>query len=91
MNINEIRNLCRDENIKLCFFCKGDMVSGHNTHFLETSHCMVIIKNVPCFKCSQCGEVAYSLAIVRQLEEMCNTVKTAKTEVVIMNYQNDVA
>ncbi|MCL1823816.1 MAG: YgiT-type zinc finger protein, partial [Oscillospiraceae bacterium] len=33
------------------------MESSQHTHFSELDNCMVIIKNVPCFKCSQCGEV----------------------------------
>ncbi len=38
-----------------CFFCKSDMENGFTTHVAELEKCIVIIKNVPCMKCDQCG------------------------------------
>jgi YgiT-type zinc finger domain-containing protein len=75
----------------VCFYCKGDMKPSCNTHFSELDNCIVIIKKVPCFKCSQCSEVVYSLAMVRKIEDILKEFKTAKTEIVIMNYENNVA
>lgn len=43
-----------------CFYCKGDMVPDFTTHVAELENCIVIIKHVPCLKCSQCGEVVYT-------------------------------
>ena len=40
-----------------CFYCKGDMVPDFTTHVAELENCIVIIKHVPCLKCSQCGEL----------------------------------
>ena len=35
-----------------CFYCKGDMTESTTTHFAELKNCIVIIKNVPCYKCT---------------------------------------
>jgi YgiT-type zinc finger domain-containing protein len=75
-------------NEKVCFYCKGGLESSHSTHFTELDNCMVIIKNVPCYKCSQCGEVVYTMTMVEQIEKIVESVKAIKTEVVIMDYQS---
>ena len=53
-----------------CFYCKGDMEEGFTTHVAEFEHGIVIIKNVPCLKCKQCGEVIYSGEIMQQLDQI---------------------
>lgn len=52
-----------------CFYCKGEMDNAVTTYMTELKNCIVIIKNVPCFKCSQCGEVSFSGVIAQELEE----------------------
>ena len=39
-----------------CFLCKGDTVKSTTTYMTAYKNCYIIIKNVPCQKCSQCGE-----------------------------------
>lgn len=73
-----------------CFFCKGDMEKSFTTHMAELSHCILIVKNVPCMKCRQCGEVAFSGSVARKLEEILKKYRDLMTEVAIVNY-NDIA
>ena len=40
-----------------CFFCKGEMKPSTTIHTVQLENCVVVIKNVPCMKCEQCGEV----------------------------------
>jgi YgiT-type zinc finger domain-containing protein len=67
------------------------MELGHNTHFTELDNCMVIIKNVPCFTCSQCGEVVYTMTMLEEIEKIIESVKAIKTEVVIMDFKTNAA
>ena len=39
-----------------CFLCKGDVEKSTTTYMTEYNSCYIIIKNVPCTKCTQCGE-----------------------------------
>ena len=78
-------------NEKTCFYCKGSLKPCQTTHFSELDNCMVIIKNTPCLKCVQCGEIVYTMTMVEQLEKIIDSVKTIKTEVVIMDYKSNVA
>jgi threonine dehydrogenase-like Zn-dependent dehydrogenase len=52
----------------------------------DLGNCIVIIKNVPCMKCPQCGEVSYSGSVVRRIEQIVDDLKGALTEVAIVNY-----
>lgn len=74
-----------------CFFCKGDMLEETTTHVVEIGSCVVIVRNVPCQKCVQCGEVVLSGNVVKALEEVVNTMKNMMTEVAIVNYPQRIA
>ena len=74
-----------------CFMCKGDMKDGFTTYMEDLGTCIVIIKNVPCKKCSQCGEVSYSGTVVKQIERIIDNLKNSLTEVAIVNYSAKVA
>ena len=39
-----------------CFMCKGMLEKSTTTYMTECNGCYIIIKNVPCKKCTQCGE-----------------------------------
>lgn len=71
-----------------CFFCKGNMEAGTTTYMEDLGNCIVIIKNVPCHKCSQCGEVTYSGTTMKQIERIITQLKNTLTEVAIVNYPN---
>ena len=69
-----------------CFFCKGDLCPDFTTYFQDLGGCYVIIKNVPCEKGSQCGEVTYTFAVLQRIEQIISEVKNALKEVTIINY-----
>lgn len=74
--------------MKTCFFCKGDMLESTTTHVAELNNKILVIRNVPCLKCSQCGEVVYSLKTSKRLEEIIKTLDKLSTEISILNYEN---
>ena len=74
-----------------CFFCKGDMAEGVTTHVADLGACIIIVRNVPCMKCSQCGETSYSGTVVRQLEKIVDVLQRTLTEIAVVNYSDNVA
>ena len=75
----------------MCFFCKGTLNNGSTAHFADLGSCMIIIKNVPCQICEQCGEVVYSGEVVRRLEQIIKTMKNSLTEIAVVTYSDKVA
>lgn len=74
-----------------CMLCKGNMEETTTIHAVEVDGRIIIIKNVPCKKCTLCGEIVYSGVTLKKLEELINAVKSALTEVAIVNYTDKVA
>lgn len=70
-----------------CFYCKGDMQPGYTTHVAELKNCIVIIKHVPCLKCTQCGEVVYTGTTLKKIQVILDKCKEAMTEIAIVEYQ----
>ena len=69
-----------------CFYCKGEMSEGLTNHMADIDGHFVIIKNVPCHKCSQCGEVSYSGKTVARLEKIIADLEKALTEIAVVEY-----
>lgn len=75
-----------------CFICKGDAQDGITNHVVTLDNgCIVIVKNVPCQRCKQCGETWYTGTVVAQLEAIIDTLENSLTEVAIVNYSGRVA
>ena len=47
---------------------------------------MVIVKNVPCFKCKKCCEFAYTATVVGRLEQITKQLEKTLTEIAVVNY-----
>lgn len=43
----------------------------------DYNNCYIIIKNVPCTKCTQCGEVCLNGIAVQKIEEIIERLKAA--------------
>lgn len=71
-----------------CFYCKGTMTPDTTTYMEDLGTGIVIIKNVPCNKCSQCGEVSYSGETVKRIEEIIAHLKSSLAEIAVVNYSN---
>ena len=69
-----------------CFFCKGTMQESTTTHFQQMENCIVIVKGVPCSKCSQCGEITYTGTVAKRLEQIVAELEKALTEIAVVNY-----
>ena len=70
-----------------CLLCKSDsLVKSHNTYFAQLDNCYVIIENVPCYKCTQCGEVVYSASVMEKIEEILEKVQNIASKIFIMDY-----
>ncbi|MBP3285030.1 MAG: type II toxin-antitoxin system MqsA family antitoxin [Clostridia bacterium] len=68
------------------FFCKGTMKNAVSNYMVDLGNRFIIIKDVPCHKCDQCGEISYSGEVVAKIEETVNKLKEASTKVAIINF-----
>lgn len=72
--------------MQTCFFCKGDMKNSTTNYMADLDGHFFIIKNVPCHKCRQCGEISFSGKTVTRIEEIIEDLNKILTEVAIVEY-----
>jgi len=69
-----------------CFYCKGLLENSTTNYMADLGDRFVIIRNVPCHKCKQCGEVSFSGTTVARIESIIAQLKAAFTEIAIVEY-----
>lgn len=62
------------------------MVEDTTNYMADLDGHFIIIRNVPCHKCTQCGEVSYSGEVVVRIEKIIEKLKGVLTEVAIVEY-----
>lgn len=53
---------------------------------MNDNGCVIVIKNVPCEECEQCGEKFYTDEVAEQLERMVNSAKKLMQENSLIDY-----
>ncbi len=70
-----------------CLACKnGIMEPSTTTYFSDLKHCIIIIKNVPCYKCEQCGEEYFSASVAEKIDVLMDKAEALASELTIMEY-----
>lgn len=70
-----------------CISCGSDnMKESKTTYFAELKNCYVIIENVPCFKCDQCGEISYNLKTLEKIEDILESIENIASKIFILDY-----
>ena len=71
----------------MCMYCKcKNMIPSLTTHVVNYKNCIIIIKNVPCEECEQCGEKYYSDEVAEQVESLVNMAKRLMQEIAVIDY-----
>ena len=74
-----------------CVSCGAKTYPDTTTDVTDMERCLVIIRNVPCHKCSECDEIIYTGDIVKQLETIVAAAKTAMNQISIVDFSDNVA
>jgi len=72
--------------------CRSEGLKETTTnYFVDLKTCMVIVKNVPCTECEQCGEKYFTDEIAEKLDEIVERVSNTLTEFAVVNFSDNVA
>ncbi len=70
-----------------CTRCKsGEMEEGKTTYFAQLKDCYVIIENVPCLKCNQCGEIVYRNSTAEKIDDILDDLGKIVSRISIVDY-----
>ena len=74
-----------------CISCGALTASGTTTDVTDMGSCLIIVRNVPCHKCSECDEIIYTADVAKHLEAITAAAGLAVNEIAIVDYNNKVA
>lgn len=69
-----------------CQVCGAAAEKGLTASVTDLGSCLIIIRNVPCYKCSECCEIIYTADVVQRLEEIIESAKKLMQEISIIDY-----
>ncbi|MBQ9364627.1 MAG: type II toxin-antitoxin system MqsA family antitoxin [Schwartzia sp.] len=69
-----------------CMKCGADAVKSTTTDVTDLGACLIIIRNVPCYRCTECAEIIYTGDTVRKLEEIVERAKSEINDISVIDY-----
>ncbi len=76
-----------------CHFCKGNLEES-TTEFIEKiDNFIVVIENIPCEKCSQCGEAYFSDEVAEKIEKILDSIQqiSSSLTITVIDYMHTAA
>ena len=70
-----------------CFYCKGDVSPSTTVYTAQVGNAIIIIKNVPCEECEQCGEIEISHEVMMKIDHMIEAATQLMQDVAILDYR----
>ena len=72
-----------------CMKCGLDAFESHNTEAIELGNgCLLVIRNIPCYKCRKCDEILYTGDVVQQMEQITATAKQMAQQLLVVDYSH---
>ena len=70
-----------------CMKCGKETYRSTNTEAIELGEGrLLIVRNIPCYKCRRCDEIFYTGDIVEQLERLTKDAAEHSRELTIIDY-----
>lgn len=66
--------------------CGSTAEKGFTTDVTDLGNCLVIVRNVPRYKCTECNEIIYTADVVEHLEKIVESAKKMMQEISIIDY-----
>ncbi len=72
----------------ICISCGKQAKKGFTTDVTDLGTCLIIIRNVPCYKCSECNEIIYTGDVLKKLETIIASAKNIMQEISIIDFSH---
>ena len=74
-----------------CLKCAADVVRSTTTDVTDLGDCLIIIRNVPCYKCTECNEILYTGDVIRKLDTIIAKAKQTLNEISVIDFAKKAA
>ena len=69
-----------------CLECGTSAEKGFTTSVTDLGNCLIIVRNVPCYKCKECNEIIYTADVVQHLENITESAKQMMQDISVIDY-----
>ena len=70
-----------------CSRCGKEAFKSTTTEAIELGFGILVIRNIPCYKCHECDEIFYTGDVVRRIELITEKVKNLAQELVVIDFE----
>ena len=70
-----------------CMKCGRNAYKSTTTEAIELGFGVLVIRNIPCYKCDECDEIFYTGDVVKNIEKIIERVKQFVQEVIVLDYE----
>ena len=77
----------------MCVFCNGRLEQSTTDYIEKNDNHIILIRDVPCERCEQCGEAFFSTSAVKVIESILNSIQHISSEIslTVIDYKKNVA
>ena len=70
-----------------CLKCGSSVYESTTTEAIELGNGgLLVVRNIPCYKCKECDEITYRGDVVEQLEKITEAAKKLSQELTVIDY-----
>lgn len=70
-----------------CMKCGKDAYKSTTTEAIELDFGVLVIRNIPCYKCEECDEIYYTGDVAEKIEKVTEMVKQLMQEITVIDYE----
>ncbi len=70
-----------------CMKCGCETFKSTTTEAIELGFGVLVIRNIPCYKCTECDEIIYTGDVVQKIERITNQVKQMIQEITAIDFE----
>lgn len=70
----------------LCMNCGAKAEKSTTTYVKDLGKCIIIIRNVPCSKCTECNEIIYTGDVLEKIDTIVSRLENQMTEIAVTDF-----
>ncbi|MBE5854593.1 MAG: YgiT-type zinc finger protein [Lachnospiraceae bacterium] len=71
-----------------CIRCGHEVHESKTTEAIELKNGLLVIRNIPCYKCDACDEIQFTGEVQKKIEMIIQKAEEQMQEVAIVEYHN---
>ena len=70
-----------------CMKCGKETFKSTTTEAIELGFGVLVLRNIPCYKCVECDEIFYTGDVAQKIEEITERVKQFIQEIIVIDFE----